>query len=96
MIDIQNFVTESRRDLIYTDSSYEGSGDFKRDPVTKEVTNLNMTLNKKGDGSVGNINAWTADGELKINFNDIPYSEFAGVAEAVHNCITQLKAFNPA
>lgn len=96
MVDIQNFVTESRGSVNYSDSSYEGAGDFRRDPATKDVTALSLTLNKKNDGPVGNVNAWTVNGELRINFNEILYSEFAAVSEAVHNCITQIKEFNPA
>ncbi len=78
-------------DVKYTDANYEMTGDFRQEPSSKEITTLNLSATKKNDGEMGSVNAYTDGQELKLNMNNIPFTEMAGIATAVTSCINEIK-----
>lgn len=81
-------------DVRYTDANYEMTGDFRQNPESKEIVALNLSATKKNGGEMGSVNAYMESGELKLNMNNIPFTEMAGIATAVTNCINEIKNDN--
>lgn len=89
MVEITN--RSNSGEVKYTDANYEMAGDFRQEPLTNDVVTLNLSVNKKEDGYMGNVNGYMENGELKFNMNQIPLTEMGGIATAINNCINEIK-----
>lgn len=89
MVEITN--RSNSGEVKYTDANYEMAGDFRQEPSTNDVISLNLSVNKKEDGYMGNVNGYMENGELKFNMNQIPFTEMGAIATAITNCINEIK-----